>query len=170
MGFAVGIRSWRRKWRCLCRSVSPASTRGGSKCKQAVPGYCAKSTPVLADSAHGLAVTAAPAAVALPATIIYFAQNKFDIPIGVELKRVDAVAHLKANANTNARTKATSSDFSDPSGNVAHDEALAHKRASAVRCSFEAAGIPKDRVVMRRSVRTAGDGPPKAAGTMGKLS
>ena len=129
---------------------------------------------MLADSAHGLAVTAAPAAVALPATIIYFAQNKFDIPIGVELKRVDAVARLKANANananTNARTKATSSDFSDPSGNVAHDEALAHKRASAVRCSFEAAGIPKDRVVMRRSVRTAGDGPPKAAGTMGKLS
>jgi outer membrane protein OmpA-like peptidoglycan-associated protein len=151
---------------------------GGSKCKQAMAGYCADnaavvSTPapavVAAPPAAPAAVVAAPAAVetvavavavapaaavALPATVIYFAKDKFDMPIGADQKLVDVVAFLQANANA----KAVLSGFHDPSGNLAHNEELALNRARSVRSALEVAGIVKDRVVMQKPAVTAGGG------------
>jgi K(+)-stimulated pyrophosphate-energized sodium pump len=151
---------------------------GGSKCKQAMAGYCADNAPVVAAPAPAViaapaAVVAAPAAAAavaapsavaavpaaLPATVIYFAKDKSDMPIGADQKLVDVVAYLKDNANA----KAVLSGFHDPSGNLAHNEELALNRARSVRSALEAAGIVKDRVVMQKPAVTAGGGAPEEA-------
>jgi outer membrane protein OmpA-like peptidoglycan-associated protein len=151
---------------------------GGSKCKQAMALYCADNAPVAAAPAPAVvaapaalvapaaavvappaAVAAAPAAIALPATVIYFAKNKFDMPLGADQKLVDVVGYLNANANA----KAVLSGFHDPSGNLAQNEELALNRARSVRASLEAAGIAKDRVVMQKPVVTAGGGAPEEA-------
>jgi K(+)-stimulated pyrophosphate-energized sodium pump len=146
---------------------------GGSKCKQAMAGYCADNAPVVAAPAPPAvvaapaavaavapaAVAAAPVAAALPAAIIYFAKDKFDMPIGADQKLVDVVGYLKANANG----KAVLSGFHDPSGNLAHNEELALNRARSVRASLEAAGIVKERVVMQKPAVTAGGGAPEEA-------
>jgi K(+)-stimulated pyrophosphate-energized sodium pump len=151
---------------------------GGSKCKQAMAGYCADNAPVVAAPAPAViaapaAVVAAPAAAAavaapsavaavpaaLPATVIYFAKDKSDMPIGADQKLVDVVAYLKDNANA----KAVLSGFHDPSGNLAHNEELALNRARSVRSALEAAGIVKDRVVMQKPAVTSGGGPPEEA-------
>ena len=142
---------------------------GGAACKKAMDGYCAANAPVVAapvapaapvvlappvTPAVAPAVAPALAAVALPATVVYFAVGKFDMPIGADQKLNDVVAYLKANANA----KAVLSGFHDPSGNVAANEELAHNRARAVRASLEAAGIVKDRVVMQKPEVTAAGG------------
>jgi K(+)-stimulated pyrophosphate-energized sodium pump len=150
---------------------------GGSKCKQAMAGYCADNAPVVAAPAPAAVVAAAPAAVAaaqaaapaavaaapvaaaLPAAVVYFAKDKFDMPIGADQKLVDVVGYLKANANG----KAVLSGFHDPSGNLAHNEELALNRARSVRASLEAAGIVKERVVMQKPAVTAGGGAPEEA-------
>jgi K(+)-stimulated pyrophosphate-energized sodium pump len=152
---------------------------GGSKCKQAMAGYCADNAPVVTAPAPAVApvvapvvapapaavvaapaaVAAAPAAVALPSTVIYFAKNKFDMPLGADQKLVDVVAYLNANANA----KAVLSGFHDPSGNLAQNEELALNRARSVRASLEAAGIVKERVVMQKPAVTAGGGAPEEA-------
>lgn len=146
---------------------------GGTKCKQAMAGYCAENAPVAAAPAPvvapapataaavaaPVAAAIAPVAAALPATIIYFAKNKFDMPIGADQKLVDVVSYLKANVNA----KAVLSGFHDPSGNVASNEELALNRARSVRASLEAAGIIKDRVVMEKPAVTAGGGAPEEA-------
>jgi K(+)-stimulated pyrophosphate-energized sodium pump len=152
---------------------------GGSKCKQAMAGYCADNAPVVAAPAPAAvvatpavvaaapaavaaapaAVAAAPVAAALPAAVVYFAKDKFDMPIGADQKLVDVVGYLKANANA----KAVLSGFHDPSGNLAHNEELALNRARSVRASLEAAGIVKERVVMQKPAVTAGGGAPEEA-------
>jgi K(+)-stimulated pyrophosphate-energized sodium pump len=156
---------------------------GGSKCKQAMAGYCADNAPVVAapapaavvatpavvaaapaavaaaQAAAPAAVAAAPVAAALPAAVVYFAKDKFDMPIGADQKLVDVVGYLKANANA----KAVLSGFHDPSGNLAHNEELALNRARSVRASLEAAGIVKERVVMQKPAVTAGGGAPEEA-------
>jgi K(+)-stimulated pyrophosphate-energized sodium pump len=158
---------------------------GGTKCKQAMAGYCADNAPAVAAPAPAViaapaavvaapaavvaaptavaaapaAVAAAPAVVALPASIIYFAKDKFDMPIGADQKLVDVVAYLTSHANA----KAVLSGFHDPSGNVAHNEELAHNRARSVRASLEAAGIVKDRVMMQKPAVTTGGGAPEEA-------
>ena len=149
---------------------------GGSKCKQAMAGYCADNAPVVAvpapaavvaspagvavaPAAAPAAVAAAPVAAALPAAVVYFAKDKFDMPIGADQKLVDVVGYLKANANG----KAVLSGFHDPSGNLAHNEELALNRARSVRASLEAAGIVKERVVMQKPSVTAGGGAPEEA-------
>jgi K(+)-stimulated pyrophosphate-energized sodium pump len=152
---------------------------GGSKCKQAMAGYCADNAPVVAAPAPAAvvatpavvaaapaavaaapaAVAAAPVAAALPAAVVYFAKDKFDMPIGADQKLVDVVGYLKANSNA----KAVLSGFHDPSGNLAHNEELALNRARSVRASLEAAGIVKERVVMQKPAVTAGGGAPEEA-------
>jgi K(+)-stimulated pyrophosphate-energized sodium pump len=157
---------------------------GGSKCKQAMAGYCADNAPVISVPspvtapvtapvvaapaaavapalvvAAPAAVAAAPAAVALPTAVIYFAKDKADMPIGADQKLVDVAAYLTANVNA----KAVLSGFHDPSGNLAHNEELALNRARSVRASLEAAGIVKDRVVMQKPAVTAGGGAPEEA-------
>jgi K(+)-stimulated pyrophosphate-energized sodium pump len=148
---------------------------GGAKCKQAMAGYCADNAPVVSAPAPAVApvvapapaavvaavaaAAPAPAVVALPATVIYFAKDKFDMPIGADQKLVDVVAFLNANANA----KAVLSGFHDPSGNLSHNEELAHNRARSVRTALETAGIVKDRVVMQKPAVTAGGGAPEEA-------
>ncbi len=144
---------------------------GGAACKKAMAGYCADNAPVAvvpaaapapspAVAATPAAVVAAPApAVAMPAAVIYFAVDKFDMPIGADQKLNEVVDYLKANANA----KAVLSGFHDPSGNLAHNEELALNRARSVRASLEAAGIVKDRVVMQKPAVTAGGGAPEEA-------
>ncbi len=147
---------------------------GGSKCKQAMAGYCADNAPVVAAPAVTTSPAPAPAplvaplvapapaavvAASLPAAVVYFAKDKFDMPIGADQKLVDVVGYLNANANA----KAVLSGFHDPSGNVAHNEELALNRARSVRASLEAAGIAKDRVVMQKPAVTAGGGAPEEA-------
>ena len=146
---------------------------GGSKCKQAMAGYCADNAPVVSAPAPAVVVAApaavaavAPAAVAaaavaaaLPAAVVYFAKDKSDMPIGADQKLLDVVGYLKANANG----KAVLSGFHDPSGNLAHNEELALNRARSVRASLEAAGIVKERVVMQKPAVTAGGGAPEEA-------
>lgn len=147
---------------------------GGAACKQAMAGYCADNAPAAVIPAPAPSLTPAPAgvaapaaavvaapaaAVAMPTAVIYFAVDKFDMPIGADQKLNEVVDYLKANANA----KAVLSGFHDPSGNLANNEALALNRASSVRDSLDAAGIVKDRVVMQKPAVTAAGGAPESA-------
>jgi K(+)-stimulated pyrophosphate-energized sodium pump len=150
---------------------------GRSACKVAAP--AAAVAPAVVAPAVAPAVVAAPAAVAaapapvaapapapaptavaaIPAAILYFGLDKFDLPSDAKAVLGDVVGFLKANPGA----KAHISGFHDPSGNQARNEELAHNRARAARSALEAAGITRDQIVMDKPQVTTGTGPAQEA-------
>lgn len=155
---------------------------GGSKCKvpvasassvaaattpaPAAPAPVPAPAPVAATTATGAAAAVAapavaqvPVAEAVPRATIYFAVDKYDLPMDTDKTLADVVTYIKANPGA----KASVSGFHDPTGNQAHNEELALNRARAVRGALEGAGIGRDRIVMEKPQKTTGTGTAREA-------
>lgn len=137
-------------------SSSNASTAQGASSSPAAP----------AAPAIGIAPAAKPAASAgataldiPPAVKIFFALDKSDLPVEVDRALAAVVTYLKANPSA----KAVISGFHDPSGDRAHNEALALNRARAVRGALQSVGIANDRVVLQKPAQTTGAGEAREA-------
>ena len=88
---------------------------------------------------------AANAADALPATV-NFDVNKSDLPAA----SADAIKAIAAMVKDKADVKVQVSGFTDKTGDADKNKELAKARAIAVRDALKAAGIPEDRIVMKR--------------------
>ena len=101
------------------------------------------------------APAAAPVAVvAVDVVKIYFDTGKADLPGDATQKLAPIVAKAKADANT----KVAVSGFHDATGNVDQNRELAKQRAMAVRDALKAAGVPEDRVDLKKPELTQGSG------------
>lgn len=150
---------------------------GGSRCKVPVassaptPTAPVAATPVAPTPAPAPAVATAvatapaavgaqvPAAETVPRATVYFALDKYDLPMDTDKTVADVATYIKANVGS----KANISGFHDPTGNQAHNEELALNRARAVRGALEAAGVPRDRIVMDKPQQTTGTGTAREA-------
>lgn len=96
----------------------------------------------------------APAPVATPKAVVYFATGKADVSAEAREKVGEVIAFLMANPER----KAVISGYHDARGNKAANEELAKNRAKSVRELLRAAGIEEARIEMRKPIETTGDG------------
>ena len=92
-----------------------------------------------------MAPVAATAADALPATV-NFDVNKSELPAA----SADAIKAIAAMVKDKADVKVQVSGFTDKTGDADKNKELAKARAMAVRDALKAAGIPEDRIVLKR--------------------
>jgi K(+)-stimulated pyrophosphate-energized sodium pump len=107
---------------------------------------------VATQSADGAAVRAEPGKVNF-----YFATGKSDLAPGA------AGALAEVVAGTQDGRTAVVSGYTDASGDAATNEALARERASEVREALTAAGVPADRIEMKKPETLTGSGDPAEA-------
>ena len=101
-----------------------------------------------------VAVAAEPAVAPIPAANLYFDVDKFEAPSDTDTKLLPIVEYLKANPSA----VAVISGYHDPTGDAAHNEELARKRATAVKDAMTAAGVPDSQIEMVKPVVTTGSG------------
>ncbi len=144
-------------------AVSAAPAPAAAPVPAPAPAPATVVTPAPAVVVAAAAPAAAPAAMAKvvtpPAARVYFGLNKTELPGDVDKTLTDVVAYVKANGGS----KASISGFHDPSGDRAHNEALAFNRARAVRDQLDKLGVAGDRVVMQKPAASTGTGPPREA-------
>lgn len=142
-------------------STPSANTLPGASSPGASSGPAAPAAPAVAIApAPTPAASAATAALDVPPTVkVYFALDKAELPVEVDRLLAEVVTYLKAHP----AAKAVVSGFHDPSGNRAHNEALALNRARAVRGALQSVGIANDRVVMHKPAQTTGAGEAREA-------
>jgi outer membrane protein OmpA-like peptidoglycan-associated protein len=99
------------------------------------------------------AVEAAPAA-ELPLANYYFEVDQFALPVAREGSLEAVIEYLKANPTAVASV----SGYHDPTGDAAHNEELARKRAQAVKDAMTAAGVPDSQIDMVKPIVTTGSG------------
>ena len=92
------------------------------------------------------------------ATRLYFEVGKADLP-------ADAPARLESIVKSAGagHARIAVSGFHDASGDPAANAELAKQRAFAVRDLLLNAGVPRDRIELRKPVLTTGDGDPQEA-------
>jgi K(+)-stimulated pyrophosphate-energized sodium pump len=105
------------------------------------------------ETAAPAATVTAPAALALPVKI-YFELGKQELP-GDAGAQLAAVAEL---AKSNPAAKVDISGYTDASGDAAKNAELAKERAKAVREALKAAGVPEDRINMKKPEVVTGSG------------
>jgi outer membrane protein OmpA-like peptidoglycan-associated protein len=114
----------------------------------------------LAASPPGAGPAASKAAAAGPAPVkLYFALARADLPADAGGRLASTLSHLKANPEAQARL----SGFYDASGDAAKNEALAYRRARAVRQWLIDGGIAGERLLMNKPASAAAHGPPEEA-------
>lgn len=145
-----------------CRSPSfslaePADVAPAAAARAAPAAAPASTAPVAAPAAAVVAPPAPPAATVSTApapAAIHFAVGKATAPSDAASSLLEVVAFLQGNAGS----KAVVSGFHDPSGNAASNSELALARAQSVRDLLIAAGIPAERIELRKPVETTGSG------------
>jgi outer membrane protein OmpA-like peptidoglycan-associated protein len=95
-----------------------------------------------------------PAPAEIPLANYYFDVDKFELPVAREGSLEAVVEYLKANPTAVASV----SGYHDPTGDKAHNEELAYKRAQAVKDAMMAAGVPESQIDMVKPVETTGSG------------
>ena len=159
MGYGPGATACRSPSFALAEPVgaAPAPAAG------ATPAAAASTAPVTATSTAPIAAapdgappapSVAPAS-ALPAPVaIHFAVGKAAASSDAAASLVEMVAFLQSNAGS----RAVVSGFHDASGNIGSNSELAQARAQSVRDLLIAAGIPTERIELRKPVETTGSG------------
>jgi outer membrane protein OmpA-like peptidoglycan-associated protein len=90
----------------------------------------------------------------LPLANYYFDVDKFELPVAREGSLEAVIAYLQANPTAVASV----SGYHDPTGDAAHNEELARKRAQAVKDAMMAAGVPESQIDMVKPIVTTGSG------------
>jgi outer membrane protein OmpA-like peptidoglycan-associated protein len=93
------------------------------------------------------------AAPAPAAAKLYFETGKTDLPGDSDKTMAAIVAAAKANAGSLAI-----SGYHDAAGNLEQNQELAKQRALKVRDALKAAGIPEERIELRKPEQTQGSG------------
>jgi outer membrane protein OmpA-like peptidoglycan-associated protein len=99
------------------------------------------------------AVDAAPVA-EMPLANFYFEVDQYTLPVAREGSLEAVIAYLQANPTAVASV----SGYHDPTGDAAHNEELAKKRAQAVKDAMMAAGVPESQIDMVKPIVTTGSG------------
>jgi cytochrome c oxidase subunit 2 len=126
----------------------------------------AASAPEAASAAPAATASAAPAAseaapaqsAGLPASI-YFETGKNTLPADAAAAVQAAAAYIKAHPDA----KLALSGFTDATGSAEKNAELAKTRAQAVRDALKAAGVPEDRIVLKKPETITGGTQPKEA-------
>lgn len=134
---------------------------GGRACKacgtpaavaSVVPPAVPQAAPVVAPA---LAEPVAAARTALPpAARLYFDRDSDQLKPEAKPALRDVVAYL----NTNAWANASVSGFHDPTGDPAHNDDLAHRRAAAVKALLESLGLADERIDLVKPTVASGGG------------
>jgi outer membrane protein OmpA-like peptidoglycan-associated protein len=138
----------------LSRCMGPKETVTPSV--ETVPAPAVESAPAPAPMPEPMpapAVEAAPAG-EIPLANYYFEVDQFALPVAREGSLEAVVAYLKANPTAVASV----SGYHDPTGDAAHNEELARKRAQAVKDAMTAAGVPDSQIDMVKPIVTTGSG------------
>jgi len=136
----------------LSRCMGPKETV--TEVIETVPAPAVESTPAPAAMPEAApAVEAAPAA-EVPLANYYFEVDQFALPVAREGSLEAVIAYLKANPTAVASV----SGYHDPTGDAAHNEELAKKRAQAVKDALTAAGVPETQIDMVKPIVTTGSG------------
>ena len=130
----------------LSRCMGPKETV--TEVVETVPAPVVESAPAPMPEA-----TPAPVA-ALPLANYYFEVDQFALPVAREGSLEAVIAYLKANPTAVASV----SGYHDPTGDAAHNEELAKKRAQAVKDAMTAAGVPDSQIDMVKPIVTTGSG------------
>jgi len=134
----------------LSRCMGPKETV--TEVIETVPAPVVESAPA-PEPMPAPAVEAAPAA-GLPLANYYFEVDQFALPVAREGSLEAVIEYLKANPTAVASV----SGFHDPTGDAAHNEELARKRATAVKDAMTAAGVPDSQIDMVKPIVTTGSG------------
>ena len=120
------------------------------------------SAPAKVSTVAPISAPAAPAVavVAIDVVKLYFDTGKSDLP-GDAKGKLDA---LVAKAKAEGATKVTISGFHDATGDLATNQALAKKRAEAVRDHLKLVGIVEERIVLVKPEQTQSGGPDNPEG------
>ena len=128
------------------------------------PDLLGKAASMLGDSEPAVAkgkkeattevVASTPAPAEIRLANYYFDVDKFELPVAREGSLEAVVEYLKANPTAVASV----SGCHDPTGDKAHNEELAYKRAQAVKDAMMAAGVPESQIDMVKPVETTGSG------------
>ena len=125
--------------------IGGAGMAGGSATHGGTPSPAAQVAPAAAG--------ASAAGVPAPARI-YFDTGSNVVPVAAGA----TIDPLAAYARANADVRLAVSGYHDPSGDAATNERLARERAQAVAAALTAAGVPADRIEMRKPEQTTGGG------------
>jgi outer membrane protein OmpA-like peptidoglycan-associated protein len=134
----------------LSRCMGPKETVTQSV--ETVPAPVVESAPA-PEPMPAPAVEAAPAE-EIPLANYYFEVDQFALPVAREGSLEAVIAYLKANPTAVASV----SGYHDPTGDAAHNEELARKRAQAVKDAMTAAGVPDSQIDMVKPIVTTGSG------------
>ena len=134
----------------LSRCMGPKETV--TEVVETVPAPVIESAPA-PEPMPAPAVEAAPAA-GLPLANYYFEVDQFALPVAREGSLEAVIEYLKANPTAVASV----SGYHDPTGDAAHNEELAKKRAQAVKDAMTAAGVPDSQIDMVKPIVTTGSG------------
>ena len=134
----------------LSRCMGPKETV--TEVIETVPAPVVESAPA-SEPMPAPAVEAAPAA-GLPLANYYFEVDQFALPVAREGSLEAVIEYLKANPTAVASV----SGYHDPTGDAAHNEELARKRATAVKDAMTAAGVPDSQIDMVKPIVTTGSG------------
>ena len=134
----------------LSRCMGPKETV--TEVIETVPAPVVESAP-MPEPMPAPAVEAAPAA-EMPLANYYFEVDQFALPVAREGSLEAVIEYLKANPTAVASV----SGYHDPTGDAAHNEELARKRAQAVKDAMAAAGVPDSQIDMVKPIVTTGSG------------
>jgi K(+)-stimulated pyrophosphate-energized sodium pump len=135
----------------LLAQVWGDKTHGATQ-KPAAP--VAAVAPAAAPAPAPSVAASAPAAAPAPAAAkLYFDSGKTDLPGDSEKTMAAIVAAAKANAGLLAI-----SGYHDATGSVEQNQELAKQRALKVRDALKAAGIPEERIELKKPEQTQGSG------------
>jgi outer membrane protein OmpA-like peptidoglycan-associated protein len=134
----------------LSRCMGPKETV--TEVIETVPAPVVESAPA-PEPMPAPAVEAAPAT-EIPLANYYFEVDQFALPVAREGSLEAVIAYLKANPTAVASV----SGYHDPTGDAAHNEELAKKRAQAVKDAMTAAGVPDSQIDMVKPIVTTGSG------------
>jgi outer membrane protein OmpA-like peptidoglycan-associated protein len=110
--------------------------------------------PAAAPAPAPSVAASAPATAPAPAAAkLYFDSGKTDLPGDSEKTMAAIVAAAKANAGLLAI-----SGYHDATGSVEQNQELAKQRALKVRDALKAAGIPEERIELKKPEQTQGSG------------
>jgi outer membrane protein OmpA-like peptidoglycan-associated protein len=115
----------------------------------------ARPLPAVANAGTRGAVSAVPAVVAK----LYFDAGQSALPIDASATVGPIVQAMTDRQNS----KAAISGFHDKTGSAAQNAELAKQRAFAVRDLLRAAGIPEERIVLKKPQETTGSGDDREA-------
>jgi cytochrome c oxidase subunit II len=145
--------SWSNKAAEIAQPIDFAKARNGGVLPAGVTADAGAAAPAPAASA-----VAATDSNLLPAKI-YFDTGKKELPGDVKESLNAALAFLKVKSDN----KVAITGYTDKTGNQVANLELAKERAKAVRAALEAAGVAKDRIIMKKPEETTGSSDNKEA-------